>query len=395
MCAMRRSVSSAIASILIVVFPCAAAAQTVAGLPGRETRKVLVDSPIYIAPDTPLGPLATLTAGTEVTVRRRAADWTQVEFEDSQWGLRIGYIRTDALSPPTPTPPPSVTDDTAGLTARPPNPRVAPDPGIQKDDRLRPAPAADGDLSMLLRRAGDYVRSYHETLTTVVAEELYVQGLTRPNEGRQERVLKSEFALVRGAPGDDLWLAIRDVVEVDGQRVAGSSKLDDLLRDTRGNLRTHALAIATEQAKYNLGDVFRTINVPTLPLEFLLPDRQRRFRFKRAGSATVAGIEAAAVTYEERSHPTIIRTPNGRDVVAKGTMWLDPRNGQVLKTELMTAGPQGVRSVIDVTYGFEARLGMLVPAQMTETYTAGDVQITGTANYSNFRRFETESRIVR
>ena len=258
-----------------------------------------------------------------------------------------------------------------------------------------PTSAADAELSTLLRRAGEYVRNYHESLTTVVAEELYVQRVTHPVEDLQERTLRSEFALVRGAPGEDLWLAIRDVFEVDGKRIAGPSRLDALLRETRGALRAAALAIANEQAKYNLGDVYRTINVPTLPLEFLLPDRQSRFRFKRAAREAVAELEATTVTYEERSHPTIIRTPSNRDVVAKGRLWIDPGGGQVLKTELGTAGPRGLRAVITVTYGFEPRLGLLVPVAMNESYTDRDIQISATATYSNFRRFQTESRIVR
>ena len=258
-----------------------------------------------------------------------------------------------------------------------------------------PATGAEPDLSILLRRAGEYVRSYHETLTTIVADEMYVQRATRLNEDEQERTLKSEFALVRGAPGEDLWLAIRDVVEVDGKRIAEQSRLHALLTGARGSLRAAALAIATEQAKYNLGDIFRTINIPTLPLEFLLPDRRSRFRFTRTGTVALSGSSASAVSYEERSRPTIIRTPNGRDVVSKGMVWIDETTGQVLKTELNTVGPRGLRAVITVSYGFEPRLGFLVPVTMHESYSAGATQISAVATYSNFRRFETESRIVK
>ena len=258
-----------------------------------------------------------------------------------------------------------------------------------------PLLAEDSDLSIVLRRAGEYVRSYHETLTTVVADELYVQRANRMNEEEETRTLKSEFALVRGAPGENLWLAIRDVVEVDGQRIVEQSRLNALLTGARGNLRAAALTIATEQAKYNLGDIFRTINVPTLPLEFLLPDRRSRFRLRRTGTVAMSGIGASALTYQEHSHPTIIRTPNGRDVVSKGMFWIDHTTGQVLQTELITAGPRGLRAVITVTYGFEPRLGILVPITMHESYSAGATRISAVATYSNFRRFETESRIVR
>lgn len=273
-----------------------------------------------------------------------------------------------------------------------------------------PVTANETDLRELLRRAGEYVLQYHESLTAVVAEELYVQKVTKAvkvssadrwtlqavGDDDEERTLRSELALVRGARGEDLWLAIRDVLEVNGKRVVeGRSRLDALLRDSRDGLQARARAIAIEQAKYNLGNIYRTINVPTLPLEFLLPDRQPRFRFKRTGTATLSGISAVALAYDERSRPTFIRTPSGRDVASRGTFWIDPANGRVLKTELSTAETRGLRSRITVTYGFEPRLDLLMPMSMHEEYADANTQITATATYSNFRRFETESRIVR
>jgi hypothetical protein len=250
------------------------------------------------------------------------------------------------------------------------------------------------DLTILLRRAGEYVRSYHDTLTTVVAEETYLQRAKRGYKREESRTLKSEFALVRGAPGENLWLAIRDVVEVDGQRITKESRINDLLVGARDNLRSAARAIADEQSKYNLGDVYRTINVPTLPLEFLLPDRQPRFRFRQTGGTTVSGSETISVSFEERSRPTIIQTVGGRDVVSRGTAWIAP-DGRVLKTELITAGIRGLRVVINVTYEFQPRLDLFLPVRMHESYRARDLEITAVATYSNFRRFETESRIVK
>jgi hypothetical protein len=248
------------------------------------------------------------------------------------------------------------------------------------------------ELATLLGRAGEYVRSYHQTLSTVIADELYDQHASNGTESK--RRLESEFALVQGGPGEVLWLAIRDVMKVDGQPIADRSRLKALLANSRGNLRAGARAIAEEQAKYNIGDVYRTINVPTLPLEFLLPDRQSRFRFKITGTATVSGVESTAVAYDEREKPTIIRTPNGANVVSRGSVWLDDR-GRVLKTELLTSGPRGLRAAVTVTYAVEPRLEILVPATMSESYSSGRSMITAVATYSNFRRFETEARIVR
>ena len=48
---MRRTARFVVAVLVIVVFPRPATAQTVDGLPGRETREVIRDSPVYITAD--------------------------------------------------------------------------------------------------------------------------------------------------------------------------------------------------------------------------------------------------------------------------------------------------------------------------------------------------------
>lgn len=258
-----------------------------------------------------------------------------------------------------------------------------------------PSASTQSDLRSVLRRAGEYVVRYHDSLTTLVADELYVQTLTKtPAQTITERTLRSEFAIVRG-DREDGWFAIRDVLEVDGRAVKERSHIDTLLRAPRARLRASAFAIAAEQAKYNLGGVYRTINVPILPLQFLLPDQRSRFRFRASGTASASGTAVTVVTYEERERPTIIRTPNGRSVVSRGMFWIDPTNGQVWKTELLTNEPRGLQARITVTYEHVERLGVMVPVTMEEVYMTADELVTATATYSNFRRFEAEARIVK
>ena len=61
----------------------------------------------------------------------------------------------------------------------------------------------------------------------------------------------------------------------------------------------------------------------------------------------------------------------------------------------MTTASGGVRAGITVTYESEPRLNLLVPVTMEETYSGRGSQISAVATYRNFRRFETETRIVR
>jgi hypothetical protein len=269
------------------------------------------------------------------------------------------------------------------------------------------------DLAPILRLVGEYTTDYHTRLRTLVMDEDYVQQLgrvedlpstterwplSRVGDDTQQRILRSEFMIVRGLEGENSWLAFRDVFEVNGRPVAGSrGRLEALLTESRATLAERTRALAIDQAKYNLGDVFRTINVPTLPLEFLLPEQQPRFRFRTAGTAVVNGTTCVVINYDEQRRPTLIRTPNGDDVVARGRFWVEASTGRIWKTDLRPGdnSPGRVRSQITVTYGVEPRLGLLVPIRMDETYFLRQSQISATARYSNFRRFETEARIVR
>lgn len=251
-------------------------------------------------------------------------------------------------------------------------------------------------LGDVLERAAAYAQNYQRDFTSVVAEERYEQKVTRRGGNAEQRVLRSDYMLLRGDPGRAPWLSFRDVFEVDGTPVAGErGRLERWLRDSHASFASRARALALDQARYNIGDVVRTINVPLLPLEFLSPENQDRLRFRLRGRETLIGIETMVVTFEERRKPTLIRTPEGDDVPANGTFWIEPSSGRVLKSELRTGerDRRQIRTSIVVTYEPNERLTMLVPSSMEEAYLAARETITGTARYSNYRRFETDVRI--
>ena len=264
--------------------------------------------------------------------------------------------------------------------------------------------AGDPSLKTVLGRAGGYVADYHERFTALVAEERYIQRtgpdkVTQPGSGpaiERERVLRSDYVIVRDFAGANSWLGVRDVFEVDGEPVnADRTRLQSLLGDTTRPLASRVRMLADLQAKYNLGDLYRTINVPTLALEFLLPDRQSRFRFKHTGTTRFRDTLVWTVAFEERDRPTIIRTPEGRDIKSSGTLWIDPATGAVLRSELRTGQIPGrpLHSIILVSYSHNARFDMLLPDDMNELYLTGRTRIEGHATYTNFRRFETAVRI--
>jgi opacity protein-like surface antigen len=69
------------------------AAPPVPGLaqPDREVA-TLIDAPVYLYPDEKRTPLRVLSKGTRVRVLRDDGEWLNVEFDDPQWGPRLGYI---------------------------------------------------------------------------------------------------------------------------------------------------------------------------------------------------------------------------------------------------------------------------------------------------------------
>ncbi len=264
--------------------------------------------------------------------------------------------------------------------------------------------AEEPTLKTVLARAATYASDYHQQFTVLVAEERYVQRVTplrtaAPHAALpmpQERLLKSDYILVHDFAGVNSWLGVREVLEVDGEPVTTDrEQLHALLEDTTRSLSARVRALADLQAKYNLGDLYRTINVPTLPLEFLLPDRQSRFKFRHRGSTSVQDRPVWIVSFEERDHPTIIRTPEGRDIQSSGSFWIDPSNGAVLRSELRTGQLPGrpLTTIILVSYMHNARFDMLLPDDMNELYLTGRARIEGHAAYSNYRRWEAEVRI--
>jgi hypothetical protein len=259
------------------------------------------------------------------------------------------------------------------------------------------------DLDPVLQRVGSYVEQYQEEFSRLVCEERYAQEASRVDlaatrradvlHSRQRRLV-SEFALARMQVGADrIWLGFRDVLEVDGRPVSKERhRLEALFLSSPADLHARARAIADESARYNLGQ-YRTINVPTLALEFFARGFQVRQWFEKTGEDTLQGVRTWRVGFRELAVPTVIQTPEGADVPSRGVAWVDPVTGRVVRTQIepQFAAPQ--KSKIVVTYAHDPRLSLWVPARMEESYQAGEMAVTGTAAYSNCRRFETTARI--
>ena len=212
---------------------------------------------------------------------------------------------------------------------------------------------------------------------------------------RTVRALTSEIALVRNSAAVGGWLAFRDVMEVDKKPVSDRGDRLRALVDQREPDLAAAKRISDENARFNVGPVRRTFNVPTATLFFFTPNNLRRFAFKRKSVEPIDGIAALVVEFHETAKPTLVMTSAGKDVPSSGTLWIDPVDGRVLKTRLVLTGYAGIGSsaTVEVTYQHHPDFEMWVPSSMHEEYVTGFGQITAHAEYVDFRRFQTSTKI--
>jgi hypothetical protein len=220
------------------------------------------------------------------------------------------------------------------------------------------------------------------------------------------RKIRSDFALVANAEVA-AWFAFRDVIEVDGRAVQDvRNRLDRVLTDSPATAVQELNRFSQEAMTYNLGSVTRNVNVPTMALMALMPEHRQGVEFKKDGEERVRGVQTWVVAFVEAGRPTLASTRDGSPMPSHGRLWIDPTNGRVIKTEIVwdarqafpdsrfSPGGRPALVKIGVTYGPEARLGMWVPVEMKELYERETEVVSCTAEYKNFRSFETAVRIV-
>jgi hypothetical protein len=273
------------------------------------------------------------------------------------------------------------------------------------------AAAREPGLTDVLDRLSAYLMAYEDQLATLVAEEEYVQCMGDGDAGTPaiRRSLTSDVGFLR-LPGRQEWLGLRDTFLLDGVPVRDREvRLERLLtaagaRD-RAGLADAARRIVEDNARYNLGDLERTINVPTFALDLLHPRHRWRFRFRRRGEDRVEGRAVWTVDFTERERPTLVRTPQGRSRPVRGTAWIDPVDGAVLRTEMTLEGDDNDGAAgrlrgatVTVSFRREPALGLLLPVEMHERYDTGTrdelAEIRAVAAYTNYRQFRATARLV-
>ena len=254
------------------------------------------------------------------------------------------------------------------------------------------------DLDELVDRASDYVALYEKNFVGVVAEESYRQTVRGGRAGTdlrgfpiepppQWRDLKSDVLLVR-APAGDRWIQFRDVFEVDGKAVRDrEERLTKLFLQPSADRQRQEEDIAAASARYNIGAVNRTVNLPVLALDVLHLQNRAWFTFhlaKRSGTTVELAYQ------EEERGRTMIHTNDNQPMRSHGHFTIEGTTGKVLQSSLATETDR-LRAQIDVTYGADPAVDLLVPREMRERYTLKDGSVVeGRATYAKLRRYQVK-----
>lgn len=274
-----------------------------------------------------------------------------------------------------------------------------------------PLGAQDSDLEQLLAKATRYSVDFVQKLSTVVAEESYVQNSTvaletvpipglrgrgapamsAPRESSKHRELKADFLIVKTA--GETWTPFRDVFEVDHVPIRDrSERLARLFLNAKpdASAEEQAKAIAEESGRYNLGAVVRTINNPIFALLILQPDVRTHFKFTAGRPDRKFGENVRVVEYAEQVRPTVIAGRPGEDMPAFGRFWIEGSTGRIVKAELRVE-VRNVKANLTTTFKSDERLGIDVPNEFREEYDLADSRVSGVASYTRFRRFDVKS----
>jgi hypothetical protein len=265
-------------------------------------------------------------------------------------------------------------------------------------------PTYAAELAELLRRVGEYVAEYEQRFSDLLAEETYAQrvapwalrnGVSVRACSVCKRTTRADLVFVR-LTGEIPWASYRDVFEVDGRKVREhEQRLLRLLKDPSPDAQEQARKLLAASADYNIGPVKRTVNLPTLPLLFLLARNQQRFEFQLGARKMVGATEAVELVFRETSRPTFVKGPMNADLPAGGRFWVNAARSAVVRSEVEFAFGAEAEARVSTDYRPEPALGMWVPAEMREHFA--DVPnakrktfaapFDGVARYERFRRF--------
>lgn len=201
----------------------------------------------------------------------------------------------------------------------------------------------------------------------------------------------SEFTPIRE---NGSWIGVRRIQTVNGRLVADTdARLLEIVKDGLEPESTRRLAV--ESARFNDGDVTRTVNHPAAVLALLDPRPDWRVTFGETTTGERDGEQMYATAFAEHRRPTLVRTAAGADVPGSGRVWVNAAGHLAyVEVEFPLVSSAGVSSqrkaVISLSFASDRHIGATVPVRMHERYltAAGFAFFDGVATYVDYRRFD-------
>lgn len=262
-----------------------------------------------------------------------------------------------------------------------------------------PAGAQKPQIADVLKTAGQYLAEHAQKLGAVVGEEEYTQR--EPAAGNAGRRLLSDVVFI-GMDGGQVAV-FRDVVAIDGRETRQrDGRLAALF--TSGPTQAsqdQANAFAEEGVRYYLSPNLRTLDVPTLALEYLRSDHQAGSEFSfDGGIRSQDGAQIATVKFRAGKDADILPTPEGS--TTSGKAWIDVATGAIRQTELVVSG-KNFNFKTTTKYAHDKALDLWLPSEVSQLVdvsssahglsnmgTGGQMgarqSLEGRARYSKYRR---------
>jgi hypothetical protein len=257
--------------------------------------------------------------------------------------------------------------------------------------------APDVSTRAVVAAARAYVAAYQDAFRFLVADETYRQSrFTGDGPPVETRTMHGELFLTYLA-GDDAWMAVHDVADVDGTAVEDREDLRALLQ--KGESFTGiAKRLAERNARFNIGGIERNFNEPTLALTVLGARRTSNFAFDRAAVERTGDATLVRLTFREKDRPTIVHSTTGKAAPSHGELIVEAGTGRIRQTTFeVTDGTVAAR--LETIYGWDEHLQMWLPATFNERYGAtrkgAEEFVACQATYDNYRRFEVTGRIIK
>ena len=235
--------------------------------------------------------------------------------------------------------------------------------------------------SLVRERVATYVQRFVDDLTNVVAEERYVQEFRLAADRRR---LRSDFLLVKYPGEEHRYQTFRDVLEVDGRPLRDQqTRITQLFLEPFASAMKRAgeIEVASFRQSLRRGRLVDPLQAMSCLQAFYQPE----FEFSIASAARGAGADVIELNFTQR-------TPSGlSQIPLRGKALLIEQTGRVIKTELTAGSGANVR-VTTTEFGFNAALRIDVPVRMRDEMPVSGVDVfIGTAEYTNFRRFQVRA----